>query len=86
MHHGPELPYGLWQIESGTWNPDLSVQRAALNRYRAAIRSLDQSRIAFESSPNDLTADGVRSAEIELEDAIAIAGEFHVVEVPWSLP
>jgi hypothetical protein len=66
--------------------PDLSSQRAALNRYRVAIRTLDESRIAFESSPSDLTADRVRWAEIELEDAIAVAGEFHVANVPWKLP
>jgi hypothetical protein len=67
-------------------NPDLSLQRSAMKRYRAAIRSLDESRIAFESSPGDLAADRVRWAEIELEDAVAVAGEFHVANVSWSLP
>jgi hypothetical protein len=67
-------------------NPDLSQQHAASSRYRAAVRSLDASRSAFESAPSDLAADRVRWAEIELDDAIAVAGEFHVVDVPWRLP
>jgi hypothetical protein len=69
-----------------TRNPDLSLESAALSRYRAAVRSVDESRSAFESAPSDLAADRVRWAEIELEDAIAVAGEFHVVSVPWRLP
>lgn len=72
-------------FSASTRNPHLSLQSAALSRYRAAVRSLDESRIAFESAPSDLAADRVRWAEIELEDAIAVAGEFHVNE-PWRLP
>ena len=64
---------------------ELSLQRAALNRYRVAIRSLDESRLAFESYPSDLAADQVRWAEIELEDAIAVAGEFHIASASWRL-
>jgi hypothetical protein len=79
MQHGRDQTYSVR-------NPDLSLQRAALNRYRVAIRSLDESRIAFESSPGDLAADRVRWAEIELEDAIAVAGEFHLASAPWKLP
>jgi hypothetical protein len=70
----------------GVAHPDLSLQRGALSRYHGAVSSLEESRIAFESTPSDLTADRVRWAEIELDDAIAVAGEFHVVNVPWRLP
>jgi hypothetical protein len=66
--------------------PELAQQQAALTRYRQAVRALDASRVAFETFPDDLTADAVRWAEVELEDAIAVAGEFHVADVAWPLP
>jgi hypothetical protein len=63
----------------------VSVRSAARNRYWAALRVRDERRIDFETSPSDMTAEQVRWAEIELEDAIAVAGEFHVANVPWRL-
>jgi hypothetical protein len=63
----------------------VSARSAARNRYWAALRVLDERRIDFETSPSDLTAEQVRWAEIELEDAIAIAGELQILDVPWAL-
>jgi hypothetical protein len=65
--------------------PEMLAERAAWNRLGAALDDLDARRTAFASSPNDLTADHVRWAEVELEDAIAVAGEFQLDDLPWSL-
>jgi hypothetical protein len=64
---------------------ELVAKRAAWNRFRAAFSALDERRAAFASSPSDLTAEQVRWAEVELEDAVAVAGEFQVYDLPWSL-
>jgi len=45
----------------------------------------DHSRRAFEWFPNYLTAAQVRWAETEVEDAIAVAGEFQLPNLPWTL-
>jgi hypothetical protein len=65
---------------------DLPARRAIWSRYWGARHAVDDSRQAFAVFPNDLTAEQARWAEIELEDAIAIAGEFEVPNLPWSLP
>lgn len=68
-----------------TWMRERPGRCVAWNRYCAARRALHESRHAFESSSNDATAAQVRWAEIEFEDAIAVAGEFHVPNATWSL-
>jgi hypothetical protein len=71
-----------------TWvreRPTKRAKRAALDRYRVAIEFLDDSRRAFESAPNHGTAEHVRRAEIEYADAIAIAGEFEVMNLSWEI-
>jgi hypothetical protein len=65
---------------------DLPAKRAALRRYRAAVQDLHERHATFEALPSDLTAQEVRWAEIELDDAIAVAGEFHVGDASWTLP
>jgi hypothetical protein len=57
----------------------------AWNRFLAAFDALDERRAAFLSSPSDLTAEQLRWAEVELEDAVAVAGEFQVHNLRWSL-
>jgi hypothetical protein len=42
-------------------------------------------RRCADAPPNDGTAEQVRWAERELEDAIAVAGEFQVPNLPWRL-
>jgi hypothetical protein len=64
---------------------ELVAKRAAWSRFRAAFNALNERRAAFASSPSDLTAEQVRWAEVELEDAVAVAGEFQVYDLPWSL-
>jgi hypothetical protein len=65
--------------------PEMLAEHAAWNRLGAALDDLDDRRAAFASSPDDLTAERVRWAEVELEDAIAVAGEFQLHDLPWSL-
>jgi hypothetical protein len=64
---------------------ELLAKRAAWDRFQAAFDALEERRDAFMSSPNDLTAEHVRWAEVELEDAVAVAGEFQLYDLSWSL-
>lgn len=65
--------------------PEMLVERAAWDRLGAALDDLDERRAAFATSPDDLAAERVRWAEVELEDAIAVVGEFQLHDLPWSL-
>jgi len=62
--------------------PDLPTRRAIWSRYWGARQALEHSRRAFEEFPNDVTVGQVRRAETALEDAIAVAGEFEVPNLP----
>jgi hypothetical protein len=64
--------------------PELHAERA-WNRFLAAFDALDKRQTAFVLSPSDLTAEQMRWAEVELEDAVAVAGEFQVHNLQWSL-
>ena len=66
--------------------PTKRAQRAAWDCYRVAGEVLDDARRAYASAPNPVSADQLRCAEIEYVDAIAIAGEFEVMNLPWELP
>jgi hypothetical protein len=74
---------------SGTSLPirvlELPERRAIWRRYWGARRALEDSRQAFEEFPNDVTAEQVRWAEIAVEDAIALAGEFEIPNLSWTL-
>lgn len=66
--------------------PTKRAQRAAWDRYRVAGEVRDDARRGFGSAPNPVTADQLRCAEIAYVDAIAIAGEFEVMNLPWEIP
>jgi hypothetical protein len=66
--------------------PAKRARRAAWDGYRVAGEVLDDARRAFGSAPNPVTADQLRRAEIEYVDAIAIAGEFEVMNLSWEIP
>jgi hypothetical protein len=66
--------------------PTKRAQRAAWDRYRVAGEVRDDARREFGSAPNPVTADQLRCAEIEYVDAIAIAGEFEVMDLAWEIP
>jgi hypothetical protein len=64
---------------------DELTTRELSSRYWGACEVLTVSRREFESFPSNVTAGQVRWSEIQLEDAIALAGEFEVPNLPWSL-
>jgi hypothetical protein len=64
---------------------DLPARRAIWSRYWGARHALKESVQTFEEFPNRITAAQFRWAESELEDAVAVAGEFEVPNVPWNL-
>jgi hypothetical protein len=61
------------------------AERAAWDRFFAAYERLADLRAAYQLSPDDLAAEHLRSAEVELEDAVAVAGEFEVRKIRWIL-
>jgi hypothetical protein len=68
--------------------PDLRddpVQQAAWDRFLSAYDAVADLQAAYQVSPNDLTAEELHWAEIELEDAVAIAGELEVHNIRWIL-
>jgi hypothetical protein len=64
---------------------ELLAKRAAWDRFSDALNALEERRAAFVSCPSDLTAEQVILAGMELEDAVAVAGEFQVFNLPWRL-
>jgi len=62
-----------------------SAERAAWDRFLAAYKRVADRRAAYGRSPDDLAAEQLRSAEVELEDAVAIAGEFEVHKIRWII-
>jgi hypothetical protein len=65
--------------------PTRRAKRAAWDRYRNAMEALDDARRAFKSDPNYVTAEQVHGAEVDYADAIAIAGEFEVMDLSWEI-
>ena len=69
-------------------SPDLGDnlgERAAWDRFLTAYDAVADLRAAYNVSPSDLTAEELRWAEVELEDAVAIAGELEVHNIRWIL-
>ena len=69
-------------------SPDLlesTGERAAWDRFLSAYDAVADLRAAYNQSPSDLTAEELRWAEMELEDAVAVAGELEVNNIRWIL-
>jgi hypothetical protein len=64
---------------------ELPAERLAWDRFLAAYDAVEERRGAYLACPDDLTGEALRLAEIELEDAVAMAGEFEVHNVRWIL-
>lgn len=62
-----------------------SAERAAWERFVVALEKLTEAQNAQALDPDDLGAEEVRLAEVELEDAVAVAGEFEVKKIRWLL-
>jgi hypothetical protein len=70
--------------DAPTPSPD-SAELAAWGRFLAAFEKVAELRAAYAARPDDLAAEHLRWAEVELEDAVAIAGEFEVHQIRWLL-
>jgi hypothetical protein len=65
--------------------PAQPAERAAWDRFLTAYERVAELRIVYKLSPDDLVAEHLRWAEVELEDAVAVAGEFEVHQIRWIL-
>jgi hypothetical protein len=61
------------------------AERAAWERFVVALEKLTAVQAAYALAPDELGAEQVRWAEVELEDAVAVAGEFEVKNIRWLL-
>jgi hypothetical protein len=66
-------------------SPTASAELAAWERFVVALEKLTEVQAAHALEPDDLGAEQVRWAEVELEDAVAVAGEFEVKNIRWLL-
>jgi hypothetical protein len=66
-------------------SPIESAERAAWERFVVALERLTAVKTAYAIEPDELGAEQVRWAEVELEDAVAVAGEFEVKNIRWLL-
>jgi hypothetical protein len=66
-------------------SPTAPAERAAWERFVVALEKLTEVQAAHALDPDDLGAERVRWAEVELEDAVAVAGEFEVKNIRWLL-
>lgn len=66
-------------------SPAEAAERAAWERFVEALEKLTAVQAAHALDPDDLGAEQVRWAEVELEDAVAVAGEFEVKKIRWLL-
>jgi hypothetical protein len=72
-------------VEAEPPSPTASAERAAWERFVVALEKLTDAQAAQALDPDDLGAEEVRWAEVELEDAVAVAGEFEVKKIRWLL-
>jgi hypothetical protein len=66
-------------------SPTETAERAAWERFVVALEKLTELQAVYALDPDELVADQVRWAEVDLEDAVAIAGEFEVKKIRWLL-
>jgi hypothetical protein len=70
---------------SGRPSPTATAERAAWERFVVALEKLAEVQAAYALEPDELGAETVRWAEVDLEDAVAVAGEFEVKKIRWLL-
>jgi hypothetical protein len=66
-------------------SPAEAAERAAWDRFVVALEKLTELQAAHAIDQDDLSAEHVRWAEVDLEDAVAVAGEFEVKKIRWLL-
>jgi hypothetical protein len=66
-------------------SPTETAERAAWERFVVALEKLTEMQAVHALDPDELSAEQVRWAEVALEDAVAVAGEFEVKKIRWLL-
>jgi hypothetical protein len=66
-------------------SPTETAERAAWERFVVALEKLTELQATYAMNPDELVAEHVRWAEVDLEDAVAVAGEFEVKKIRWLL-
>jgi hypothetical protein len=65
--------------------PIVAAERAAWERFVAALERLTELQSIHALGADDITTEDLVAGEVELEDAIAVAGEFEVKKIRWIL-
>ena len=60
-------------------------ERAAWERFVTALEEVTKLQAFHALDPDEVAAEHLRWAEVELEDAVAVAGEFEVHKIRWLL-
>jgi hypothetical protein len=71
--------------DGGPASPTESAERAAWKRFVAALEKVTALQAAYAIDADELAAEQLRWAEVDLEDAVAVAGEFEVKKIRWLL-
>jgi hypothetical protein len=66
-------------------SPTESAEQAAWKRFVAALEKVTALQAAYAIDADELAAEQLRWAEVDLEDAVAVAGEFEVKKIRWLL-
>lgn len=78
----PTAPADDGEVVTGAEDP---AARAAWERFVVALENVAELRAAYAIAPDEVAAEEVLWAEVELEDAVAVAGEFEVKKIRWLL-
>ena len=82
----PRRPRAVEDNDSDAVAPsEEPAQRAAWERFVEALETVTDLSAAYAIDADELTAEDLRWAEVELEDAVAVAGEFEVKKIRWLL-
>jgi len=61
------------------------AERSAWERFVTALERLTELQSIHAVDVDDVTAEELLAGEVELEDAVAVAGEFEVKKIRWIL-
>jgi hypothetical protein len=81
----PDRDEDAMGTDEGPASPTESAERAAWKRFVAALEKVTALQAAYAIDADELAAEQLRWAEVDLEDAVAVAGEFEVKKIRWLL-
>jgi hypothetical protein len=82
---GPADPVETDEAGGGEAPEVEPAERAAWERFVTALEKVTELQAAYAVCPDELAGEQLRWAEVELEDAVAVAGEFEVKKIRWLL-